>query len=922
MLKASELGQKHRCTKRRMHELFLKSEKNPMITKVVVCKDVLKRYLNGDIAAADVPTVLETEFDNVGYVDKNQKLENLSEMQFQLSRYVGAEENEVGIRTRLKPTPMVLNIFGTDVWTAPDAVFVVGNRIEVVKYQFKAPNVAQNGSTRDASVNNCLEIYALWKYGRSIAFSDDDVISAGYIFTGREKKHEADLDFGPLSPNNKLAYRMLTMQAGDEDVVDDIYKDIWQEFLIGSTCEEADCMFCEYQNACKYTPAPPAAPQKTSKSMSNLTLSPQQEAAISFTQGIGRIKAGAGAGKTLVVSLRVVSLLSAGYDPEKMLFITFTINGAEEMRQRIKFFCQDFGYSPEVTDKIRIMTFNSFGQLAIENEWPNLGYTECPQVIDSIRRKVMILAATEGYELPGVNYKNFEGLYGNGGFDTICQTFETMKFYGITAYNWKKFEEKLPAFVDDSWIEAYEKYCDALQKANLVEYADQQRLLEVILADNPYYIEDKYGFEHIIVDEFQDTSDQEIELLKKMVDSKTFVSLLVVGDDAQNIFESLRHTTVENIVNFDEKMGEPVTDFELMENYRSTPEIIDVANKINDGRVISLGGHLVSMRNSGAAVEVFAFESQKTEYRTVADKIQYKIDYESTKPEDIAFIAKDGNELKAMAAELTKRGIQSQFLTPESVIDNSRVVAALAAGEYLENDECTLAAFDYLNTVSDGQLFEKSDAEIQTEIDVLKEQTQAALQEHNKIDTYFDMLSKLDETDETYMSFRERLDQFNNWEDLLAYLRAFKRFGGKEKYRRKAYAGNGVVLTTVHSSKGLEWKYVYVSLTKFNAKASTPSAVEESRRILFTAVTRAKDELVITGVANKKGSSYIREVFVHVGKEFEVIPDDNDEEKMARKERAKKVKEKIAEAAPDKESLDARANKDDFWNANDDNIFA
>ena len=126
-----------------------------------------------------------------------------------------------------------------------------------------------------------------------------------------------------------------------------------------------------------------------------------------------------------------------------------------------------------------------------------------------------------------------------------------------------------------------------------------------------------------------------------------------------------------------------------------------------------------------------------------------------------------------------------------------------------------------------------------------------------------------------------------------------KRFGQKESYRRKVYAGKGVILTTVHSSKGLEWPVVFVSVTKFN----NVTKLEESRRVLFTAVTRARDELICTGVANKKGRAYIEEIFGYVGKEWDVIPDEEDSEKQARKQRAAEVREIVNKARKETETF-------------------
>lgn len=908
-IKSNELRGEHRCTNYRNHqELDLWGEKTPVAAKPMACRAILLEYLAGKLPAVDIPKELAARFKSVGYVNSQQEAENLAEMTKQVMRYVNAEEAAKGTRTFVNPKMKTLQLFGTDADVKPDAVCFTANGIQVIKYRFKKPDIAQAGARQDKSVTTDLECYALWKYGCSLAFSDDDVISAGYIFTGKDGAHEHDIDFGALEPQNTTGYRMLSFTAAAEDTVDNIFMPVWTDYQIGTPCAEAECTFCPFQNACHFNEAPMTIKQGTSKQMGAISLSDAQQQAIAFERGIGRIKAGAGAGKTLVVALRVMNLLAGGYDPEKMLLITFTINGAEEMRQRIRFFCEDFGFDEDTADKIRICTFNSFGQLAIENEWASLGYTDCPQVVDSIMRKKMILEVIEGEVLAGVNYKTFEHQFGKGGFDTICAAFEYFKAVGLTSYNWDAEDEDIqllvrnaPVPVDATWMRVYEQFNANLQAANLIEYADQQRLLDEILADDPYYIENKYGFEHVIVDEFQDSSDAEIELLKKLVDAQNFVSLLVVGDDSQNIFETLRRTNNENIIHFDEKMGCEIVDFQLMENYRSTPEVIDMANKINSRRESKLDGDLIAKRATGSPIEVYAFGSQKKEYTYVASEIEKRI-RNGIAPESIAFIAKDGNELKMMGAELAARGIPSQLLTPEKVGMNSRVIAAIALAEFIANTDTSLCAFDFLNTVQNGQLFKKTDSEIMEELEAFKQTIEAAKGEKNDIDLYFEYMEQLDYSDETYAQFADKLNKFTSFDDLLDYARAMKRFGQKETYRRKAYAGKGVILTTVHSSKGLEWPTVFISISKFSDSARA----EESRRVLFTAVTRARDELIITSVFNskvKKKGDFIREVFEHVGKPFEVIADEDNAEDRARKERAAEVREIVKKSMKENEAI-------------------
>lgn len=153
------------------------------------------------------------------------------------------------------------------------------------------------------------------------------------------------------------------------------------------------------------------------------------------------------------------------------------------------------------------------------------------------------------------------------------------------------------------------EYDDCLHKSNLIEYADQELLIFELLKKNPFYFED-YGFEHIIVDEFQDTSQLQFEILKNIINSSLeFKSFLVVGDDSQSIF-GFRGSDPRFIIEFEKKLGEDVQDFYLLENHRSTENIINFANKINSLNQNRVVKDLIPTREKGEPVVVEAFEKK------------------------------------------------------------------------------------------------------------------------------------------------------------------------------------------------------------------------------------------------------------------------------------------------------------------------
>ena len=243
-------------------------------------------------------------------------------------------------------------------------------------------------------------------------------------------------------------------------------------------------------------------------------------------------------------------------------------------------------------------------------------------------------------------------------------------------------------------IALYDEYDDKLKKENLIEFSDQEVLLFELLHRNPFYME-RFGFKHVIVDEFQDSSAGQIELIKKIIETPTFQSLMVVGDDSQAIF-SFRDTTPEYILNFASIIGRPVDDIMLMENHRSTPEVLNAANNINNLRSDRVKKDLIATRTSGKPVVVKGFLTKVEEKDYVIKQIkEYLLD--GVKAEDIAIIAATKYELMDMADKLSQEDIQTVMLNPEPLMENSRVVAALALCTAINVPDDTKDMLTYAN---------------------------------------------------------------------------------------------------------------------------------------------------------------------------------------------------------------------------------
>ena len=626
-------------------------------------------------------------------------------------------------------------------------------------------------------------------------------------------------------------------------------------------CSEEDCKYCQMNNICNYKRAPKVLDEEmtlVSKPASEIKLSDAQKKGAEISNGIYRIDAGAGTGKTVLVIFHILWLLMQGVEPEHICAITFTVTGADEMKARLASYCKDLGVKADV-DAVTICTFNAFGDKIIKNEYAKLGFSYEPTLIDDVQRNAIIASMLDVHPVSGLRYANFKMKQRTflGALPFCSKAFECIKRNRLNIGDEGKLIDAVGAPFNKTsiegqtaWTELLKMYFEIdeiLKSENLIEYADQEMMVLDILDNNKAYFE-KFQYEHIIVDEMQDTSATQMLIIKALVETSFFKSLIVVGDDDQSIF-GFRGTSPEHIIDFYDELGHTGEDIFLVENHRSTPEILCLANKIagkNQKRVMK---DLVSTRESGKKPVVNGFLHKQDEYQYISDKIVNLIG-EGYKPQDIAFIAGTKSELVAMADILTKKNVPAIILTPEPYMQNSRVLAALDVIKFIIDPNATKSALVWINALHKGELLSLPKAQVEQEL----QERMAFIETFDKLSTeeekgtaIINELLLLDDEDEIYQKFVEMLSHFRQATRICEYCLDFERYGEDVAIRRqRKYPG--VVLTTAHSSKGLEWPVVFVTLDKFDDKSiRSKAAIEEKRRLVFVSITRARDEVYITG---------------------------------------------------------------------------
>jgi ATP-dependent DNA helicase uvrD/REP family len=655
--------------------------------------------------------------------------------------------------------------------------------------------------------------------------------------------------------------------------------------------------------------------------MSKVNYNPAQQEAIVSDKKYIRVIAGAGAGKTQVNSEVIAHKLNAlGANPEEILAITFSKNGANEIKDRA---ARTAGH---VLPGLTATTFNALENEITLDNWEKFGFRHRPSVIDDVQDLPMcdiLLRRHPILEWTGSSFKNYtmtSGFGTNGALRIVsdimhhCSKLLMRKNFSAITYRDMIDDEIIPPAskeltpaIIDKIISFYPEY-EEMKKGNdpefntpVITFDEQISYCMRVLEDDPNYLDDHYDFAYIIVDEAQDTSEDQIEFLNHIINMKKFKSLIVVGDDSQAIYESLMGTSPDYLINLQNFLYEwdketgiktpiKIHDIVMDTNYRSVGSVIEMANRVIDKNTNKFDKQLVAFREYGEkpTVEGFyrkedqkptktqlkskkPFTLQEGQYDKMARDIKSLIDSDPTiNLNDIAVLAYSKNELLAVADKLTELGIPSKFGAPEKLVDNNRVQAVLKFAHlvYKDPDSFSDDTLVVANALADGDLIE---ADVDTLIEKLTEINEyikmiRESHELKKKELFIKMLRMIAHGDEAVLNFEEKFKDMD-FEEIIKYCDDFEIYGDNMQYKR-SQLGEGVMLITAHSSKGLEWKYVFGSITGFHKlgkKSISRRKQEELRRLLFVLITRARDVLKLYGLYAVTGNAkdgYVYNMFL------------------------------------------------------------
>jgi DNA helicase-2/ATP-dependent DNA helicase PcrA len=603
-------------------------------------------------------------------------------------------------------------------------------------------------------------------------------------------------------------------------------------------------------------------------------LNPEQRAVVENGDGPCVVLAGAGSGKTRTIVHRVAHLIANGVPAERILLLTFTNKAAAEMMHRIG----DLLGSrlPGGTAGVWGGTFHSIANRFLRVFAAQAGFSPSFSILDEEDARDLMKAAIRELGLAG-DGKRFPA----PGVIKEVLSFSLnamMPLEEALAVKHPKFE---PLLADIRNV--VETYDAKKRKANTMDFDDLLVRLHHLLERDVTARERIAGrFTYLLVDEYQDTNPLQAAIVRLLAGAER--NVLVVGDDAQSIY-SFRAADVRNILDFP-KQWPDARIFRLETNYRSTPEVLALANDVIAKNVEQFPKELKSVKPSGAKPAVVPTGSAAQEAGFVAERIERLID-EGTSPQEIAVLFRATFHSQALEFELMKRGLEYDYRGGVKFFERAHVKDALAflrIAANFQDEAAWLRVLSLQQGVGDataGKIFAMMRAAGSLAAATLAP-VEAALgaRAARGWKDLRDILSRIHEAGEkpaalvrvvaksAYADYLE--NQYPNWKERLEDVEQLATFA--ENYdraadllaevalddsalkgaaaKRAAKLVPKVVLSTIHQAKGLEWDTVFlIHLTNSsfpNRKAALEEGgLEEERRLFYVAVTRAKRHLYL-----------------------------------------------------------------------------
>lgn len=829
-------------------EVFINQNIGTSKTKFILLRKIMKHVIMqidiGTTPAAVVKQMVSDEFltcNAVNFMLPFEIEDEQKRMATLINRWLSYEKNQLPQgKIIAKDFSNPIKFAGKERSSTVHLLINRGNALEAIRFKYKAPEYNYKARTANTRPEASEELFLLQKSGeiqaRKLGITNCEVYGSIYYLKSKQDKATLlALLFEEKTGDNIITHHFY---PSDEAALEKNAVQILPD--ANKTCDKKECKNCLHFDLChtefekRHLMEQPPVDIKT---IDEINLTDAQLSFVSFTEGECRVNAVAGSGKTTIVALRTLALIENGADPSKILMVTFSEKAKNEMFLRLKGFAQGemMKYSNLNIDNVQIETFNSWGQHILEQHYTTLGFTQKPEIIDDITKKDIIIELLNRHRDLPLDYRNpfMNTMAASGAVMKMVKYIDTMKAAHVEtkADVCTALGAKMTDYAAEL-LQIYQEYNDKLLSLNAIDFEDQLRLL---LKLKDYGIFEQLPYEHIIVDEFQDSNPNQIAIIVELKYSNPNIkSLVVVGDELQSIYQ-FRNATPENLVNFS-KYFPNMVDIDLTANFRSQSPIIQLANRII-AKTAKLGKIIQAHKNNSkvrpAVMEIDnADQEQDLFTRQVAKLIK-----DGTDPSSIAILCRTRKELIKQQMLLDKAGIPTILKVPEIIADAPYVKVIIALAAFLKDN----------SDMNSFALYAKSLGENPFDITALQASADSILKAFGDCTTEVDKISAfmqcLEDAKEDYVGaeFIEKLNSFHfkTLQQYLNYCIKYRDYKVCDSCSTARQDTDCVTLITVHSAKGLEWDTVLLSLKSFMLDS-------EASRLFYVGLTRAKERLLVT----------------------------------------------------------------------------
>jgi DNA helicase II / ATP-dependent DNA helicase PcrA len=609
-------------------------------------------------------------------------------------------------------------------------------------------------------------------------------------------------------------------------------------------------------------------------------LNPEQQAAVKQINGPVMIIAGAGSGKTRVITFRVAHLIRNGVDAFNILVLTFTNKASREMRERINHLV-----GPEAKN-IWMGTFHSVFAKILRVEADKIGYPNNFTIYDTDDTKSVLRAILKEMNLDDKLYSpNFVYSRISAAKNNLVSWQEYQKNEQIQADDFSSGRGQLGVI--------YQNYATRCYRAGAMDFDDLLFKTNELLKNYPEVLNKyQHKFKYLMVDEYQDTNFSQYLIVKRL--AAVNENICVVGDDAQSIY-AFRGANIQNILNF-EKDYPDLKVFKLEQNYRSTQNIVNVANSIISNNKEQLKKNVFSEKEAGDKIKVMRAFSDNEEGKLVAESIMHERSTRGLKWHDFAILYRTNAQSRSMEEALRKMGTPYKIYGGLSFYQRKEIKDLIAYFRltFNPNDEEALKrVINYprrgIGDTTVDKIIVSADQHQITPFEVilnpskyLDGRTSAAVGIFATMIQSFQVLTKTQTAYESALHIAQHsgllkdlyedksVEGLNRYENIQELLNGVKEFSEREDIEEKGLDvfmqdvalltnddkdndpnADTVSLMTIHSSKGLEFPQVYVvgleeNLFPSQMSLNSRTDLEEERRLFYVATTRAEYKLTLS----------------------------------------------------------------------------